>query len=118
MSGKLPAVKPKELIRALEQLGWRLDRVRGSRYILKRPIERRSIPVPVHNRDLATGTLHGILRRVGLSRAELRDLLRGAVNGLCLSATVSRAAGPARRRVSGPHADASFGTATARSSHR
>jgi len=75
VSGKLPAVKPKELVRVLEQLGWRLDRVRGSHYILKHPTERRSIPVPVHNRDLATGTLHGIMRRVGLSRDELRKLL-------------------------------------------
>lgn len=82
MSGKLPAVKPKELIRVLEQLGWQLDRVRGSHYILKHPTERRSIPVPVHNGDLATGTLHGIMRRVGLSRDEFATCSEEPVSGV------------------------------------
>jgi hypothetical protein len=33
------------------------------------------VPVPVHNRDLKTSTLQGIMRRVGLSSEELRRLL-------------------------------------------
>ena len=32
MSDKLPALKPRELVRALEKHGWELARVRGSHY--------------------------------------------------------------------------------------
>lgn len=75
MSDKLPAVKPRELVRALEKDGWELARVRGSHYIMKHATDRRTVPVPVHNGDLKTGTLRAIMRRVGLSPAELRRLL-------------------------------------------
>jgi predicted RNA binding protein YcfA (HicA-like mRNA interferase family) len=75
MSGKLPAIKPRELIRALERAGWQLDRVRGSHYIMVHPEEHRAVPVPHHNRDLKTGTLASILRSTGISRDELRRLL-------------------------------------------
>lgn len=75
MSEKLPAVKPKDLIRVLQKKGWQLDRIRGSHHILVHPDQRRAIPVPVHNRDLKTGTLAAILRNANISREELRELL-------------------------------------------
>ena len=75
MSDKLPAVKPRELIRALEKVGWRLDRTRGSHHILVHPVLRKVVPVPVHNRDLKPGTLAGIRRSTGLTRNELHELL-------------------------------------------
>ncbi len=68
MSERLPAVKPKQLVRVLEQRGWYLDRIRGSHHIMKHPVERRSIPVPVHSRDLAPGTLRAILKNAGIGR--------------------------------------------------
>lgn len=76
MTERLPAVKPRELIRPLEQKGWRLDRVRGSHHILVHSEQRRALPVPVHNRELKAGTLSSILRIAGISREELRRLLR------------------------------------------
>lgn len=75
MSGKLPAIKPRELIRALERKGWELDRIRGSHHIMVHPVLKRVVPVPMHNRDLKTGTVNGILRIAGISREELRELL-------------------------------------------
>lgn len=36
---------------------------------------KKAVPVPMHNRDLKTGTLNGILRIAGISRRELTDLL-------------------------------------------
>lgn len=75
MSNRLPAVKPRELIRALQRAGWQLDRVRGSHYIMIHPEQHKAVPIPYHNRDLKTGTLNGILRSTGLSRDELRRLL-------------------------------------------
>ena len=75
MSAKLPAVKPKDLIRVLEKKGWHLDRVRGSHHIMVHRGLKKAVPVPMHNRDLKTGTLNGILRIAGISRRELTDLL-------------------------------------------
>jgi len=75
VSDKLPSIKPRELIRALEQIGWQLDRTRGSHHILTHPVLRKAVPVPVHNRDLKPGTLAGILRSTGLTRDQLRELL-------------------------------------------
>jgi len=75
MSEKLPSIKPKQLIRALERSGWRVDRTRGSHVILIHPEQRRAMPVPNHNRDLKPGTLASILRSTGISRDDLRRLL-------------------------------------------
>lgn len=75
MSGKLPAIKSKELIRALEKKGRHLDRIRGSHHIMVHPALHKVAPVPVHNRDIKTGTLNGILRATGISRDELAELL-------------------------------------------
>ncbi|MGH2852659.1 MAG: type II toxin-antitoxin system HicA family toxin [Solirubrobacteraceae bacterium] len=75
MSDKLPAIKPKQLIRALERGGWHLDRVRGSHYIMAHPDRSQMVPVPCHNRDIKAGTLSGILSSTGISRDELRKLL-------------------------------------------
>lgn len=75
MSGKLPAITPRQLIRALERQGWQLDRVRGSHYIMAHPDRDQVVPVPHHNRDIKSGTLSGILSSTGISRERLRKLL-------------------------------------------
>jgi predicted RNA binding protein YcfA (HicA-like mRNA interferase family) len=76
VSERLPPVKPKELISALERNGWRVDRIRGSHHILVYPDQHRALPVPVHNKELKAGTLASILRITGISRDELARLLR------------------------------------------
>ena len=66
-----------ELIRKLRRLAQRrgigVDRRRGKggHWIVQFGVRRQPVP-QVKGRDLATGTLHGILRRFGLSE---RDLL-------------------------------------------
>jgi hypothetical protein len=37
VSDKLPAVRPRQLIRALERAGWERERTRGSRHLPLRP---------------------------------------------------------------------------------
>ena len=75
MSQRLPAVKPKQLIRVLEREGWQLDRVRGSHHVFRHPDQRHRVVVPVHSRDLRPGTLRSILDAAGISRDDLRGLL-------------------------------------------
>jgi predicted RNA binding protein YcfA (HicA-like mRNA interferase family) len=74
---KLPAVKPREVIRFLEQNGFILDHTSGSHFIFFHPISKRRAVVPQHNRDVPKGTLLSLLREAGFSRAELIDFLEG-----------------------------------------
>ena len=53
---KLPAVRPHEVIRFLEQNGFVLDHTSGSHFIFYHPVSRRRAVVPRHNRDMPKGT--------------------------------------------------------------
>jgi predicted RNA binding protein YcfA (HicA-like mRNA interferase family) len=68
---KLPAVKPRQVIRFLEQQGFVLDRTTGSHFIYYHPVSRRRGVVPKHNRDMPKGTLMSLLREAGFSREEI-----------------------------------------------
>jgi len=73
MTGKLPALKPKMVIRALEQSGFYIHRTTGSHYILKRGKQRAT--VPYHNKDLKPRTLASIIEQSGLTVEEFLELL-------------------------------------------
>ncbi len=76
MSDQLPEVSGKRLIKALEQSGWYVKRVRGSHHVLRHPEIPDAIPVPVHgSRPIKRGTLGNILKTARISREELRRLL-------------------------------------------
>ncbi len=76
MSRKLPALRPKAVMRALERAGFRLVRITGSHHIYEHPARPdRVVPVPLHNRDLKRCTLQNILKQAGLTDEELLDLL-------------------------------------------
>ncbi|HVD16920.1 MAG TPA: type II toxin-antitoxin system HicA family toxin [Actinomycetota bacterium] len=80
MTGRLPrGVSGKETVDALGRVGYRPLRIKGDHQILKtrrpRPGAYATVAVPLH-RELALGTLAGILRRAGLTAEEFRELLR------------------------------------------
>lgn len=74
MSARLPVVSGRQLIRALEQVGWEVIRQRGSHVRLKHPNRSNFLVVPLH-RELKKGTLNGILKDAGVDREELARLL-------------------------------------------
>ncbi|MDQ0285200.1 putative RNA binding protein YcfA (HicA-like mRNA interferase family) [Desulfofundulus luciae] len=72
---KLPILKAREVIAALQKLGFEIDHVTGSHYILRHPDGRRAV-VPYHgNRDIKQGVLRSILRQAGLTVDELKNLI-------------------------------------------
>ena len=72
---RLPRIKGKELIRALERAGFVVERTHGSHVFLKHP-DGRATTVPVHSREtLGPGLLRAILRDVELSADQLKQLL-------------------------------------------
>ncbi len=70
---KLPVLKPKKVIKALERGGFEIHHVTGSHYGLKKEGSR--VTVPHHNRDLKPGTLTSIIEQAGLTVEEFLDLL-------------------------------------------
>jgi len=73
MAGKLPALKPRRVIRALERHGFSVHHTSGSHYILKK--DKLRVTVPYHNKDLKPRTLASIIEQAGLTVEELLDLL-------------------------------------------
>jgi predicted RNA binding protein YcfA (HicA-like mRNA interferase family) len=70
----LPVVSGGELVKALEQVGFVVDRQRGSHIILFRADPPTTVTVPDH-RELDRGTLRAILRQADVSPSKLRELL-------------------------------------------
>lgn len=75
MSQRLPAVRPRQLIRVLERRGWQLARTKGSHQSFRHPDHANIVTVPMHGRDLKRGLLSGILKDVGITTKEFRKLL-------------------------------------------
>lgn len=70
---KLPAVRPKEILKVLQKYGFDIDHVSGSHYIMYNPGSKKRAVVPMHNKELQPGTLHSIIKGAGLER---EDFLR------------------------------------------
>ena len=67
----IPSVSGTRIVRALERHGIKVARVSGSHHVMRHP-DGRGTTVPVHsNRDVAKGTLRGILGDVGMTIDQL-----------------------------------------------
>jgi predicted RNA binding protein YcfA (HicA-like mRNA interferase family) len=58
----------RDLLKILYQDGWRqVDaRTKGSHLQLKHPLKNGKVTVPIHNGDIAMGTLNNIFKQAGL----------------------------------------------------
>jgi len=65
---KLPVLKPKELIKRFDKLGFVKDHQTGSHYLVD---DKKRAVVPYHIKELPKGTLMAILRESGISREEI-----------------------------------------------
>jgi predicted RNA binding protein YcfA (HicA-like mRNA interferase family) len=72
---KLPVVKGRECIRALQRGGFVFDRQKGSHVTLIRESPFARATVPDHNKPLKPGTLRTIIRDAGLTVDEFVALL-------------------------------------------
>jgi predicted RNA binding protein YcfA (HicA-like mRNA interferase family) len=64
---KLPIISGAEAVRALEHVGFKIVRQRGSHMVLRRGSAGCVVP---NHRELKTGTLSGILKQAGVSADE------------------------------------------------
>ena len=68
----LPVLSGREVVRRLEQLGWRVVRRQGSHVILIRPPSPATLSVPDH-REIARGTLRALIRAAGSTVEEFLE---------------------------------------------
>jgi predicted RNA binding protein YcfA (HicA-like mRNA interferase family) len=72
---RLPVISGRELIAALEKIGYEVDRQKGSHVVLRQTIAPyRRLTIPDH-KEVAKGTLRAILRQAGVSPESLDSLL-------------------------------------------
>lgn len=69
---ELPVVSGAEVIRALERLGYRAVRQKGSHVMMRKGAN--ACVVPIH-RELKRGTLGGVLRQAGVDAEDFLDAL-------------------------------------------
>jgi len=73
---RLPALKAREVIRVLEQLGFRLHHSTGSHSIYKNAATGRRAVIPFHgSRDLNVNVLRSILKQANIDEDEFLKLL-------------------------------------------
>ena len=72
---KLPQLSGREVVKILVRIGYQKDRQKGSHIILRQnSFPYRRIVVPDH-KEIAKGTLRKIIKQVGLTTEEFKNLL-------------------------------------------
>jgi len=64
---RLPVLRPRQVLAALEKAGFAVVRVKGSHYQLMSEASGRRVTIPFHSRDLSRATLASIVSQSGLS---------------------------------------------------
>lgn len=67
---KLPSLKPRQVIKKLQNLGFVIDHTTGSHIIMYHPVTKKRAVVPFHLKDIPKGTLTALLREAGINRKE------------------------------------------------
>jgi predicted RNA binding protein YcfA (HicA-like mRNA interferase family) len=73
---RLPALEPRQVLRALMRAGFFVHHTTGGHYILKHPSHPElRVTLPYHNKDLKRKTLASIIDQTGFTPEEFLDLL-------------------------------------------
>jgi len=72
---RLPSLRSRQAVTALERAGFVVIRIAGSHYQMFNERTRRHATVPHHNRDLPRGTVAAIIQQAGLTREDFLKLL-------------------------------------------
>jgi len=71
---KLASIRPKDLVRAIKKVGFYKHNQVGSHTTFKHADGRR-VTIPIHNRELKKGLLHGILKDIEMTVEEIKELI-------------------------------------------
>ena len=57
-------MKGLEVVKRLQKMGWKIERIKGSHHVMKKG--NKTEVIPCHNTDLPPGLLNAIRKRTGL----------------------------------------------------
>lgn len=76
MLARLPGVRAKQIIKALEKAGFIVERQNSTSHVLMRnPISKRTTVIPIHSKELPRWLLKKIIKDAGLDERQFRELL-------------------------------------------
>jgi len=70
----VPILRPREVVKAFERLGWEIARQRGSHIVLTKKGNISTLSIPNHS-EVARGTLRSLIARAGISVEEFIEAL-------------------------------------------
>jgi len=70
----MPVLRPRDVVKAFEKLGWEVARQRGSHIILTKKGHIATLSVPNHH-EVARGTLRSLIARAGITLDEFLKAL-------------------------------------------
>jgi predicted RNA binding protein YcfA (HicA-like mRNA interferase family) len=68
----VPVLRPRDVVKAFEKLGWEVARQRGSHIILTKQGHIATLSVPNH-REVARGTLRSLIAKAGITHEEFLE---------------------------------------------
>ncbi|MGH7572036.1 MAG: type II toxin-antitoxin system HicA family toxin [Gemmatimonadota bacterium] len=71
----IPLLRPRDVVRTFEKLGWEVARQKGSHIILVKKGNPATLSVPNHA-EIARGTLRGLIAKAGLTSTEFLAALK------------------------------------------
>jgi mRNA interferase HicA len=76
MFARLPGVRAKEIIRALERAGFSIERQHSTSHVLLRnPNTKRTTVVPIHSKEMPRWLLKKIIKDAGLNEDQFRSFI-------------------------------------------
>jgi len=70
----VPVLRPREVVKTFEKLGWEIARQRGSHIVLTKEGHIATLSVPNHS-EVARGTLRSLITRAGVTLEEFLKAL-------------------------------------------
>lgn len=70
---KLPALKPRQVVKIIERAGFVFVRQKGSHRIYVK--DSLGVIIPIHNKDIRKGTLKSIIKQSGITLEEFVELI-------------------------------------------
>jgi len=71
----VPVLRPRDVVKTFEKLGWEIACQRGSHIILTKKGHIATLSVPNHP-EVARGTLRSLIARAGITREEFLEALK------------------------------------------
>ena len=72
--GSIPLLRPKEIAKVFERLGWEIARQRGSHIIMTKPGHLATLSIPDHH-FVARGALRNLMARSGITTEDFLSSL-------------------------------------------